>query len=640
MPLCSPGNCSGDGFVNVLACPGGFYLFYLCSTTKSYVTSHRACGSFSCGVNAQCGWSGGCVCRPGYEIPAGFLPTTDSYGCADVDECTDSLNICGNDGFSLCTNTPGGFQCDCKDGHITVPPLGWDVDISLCKAFDTVKQCTTVFTLLSGLMDFLDQMTQTLGSGLLVEYGDAVLQAIEKLVSMLVNPSSYSDSRNVTTKLIDVKIVSIAPNVTSRNISQISAGDVLLDIDLLGIANNNNGSASVALVSFTNMENILSPSLFHTDDSTAKTMVSNVVSVLLPKTSNKRLSDPVNITFLHKMAARAGGQLWCVYWNYTAWIVDGCSITSNTSTQTVCSCVHLSTFALIMQTGKPSRTDLTVDELNMIVTPVGLVFLALAVLTFALCRWNAVVNTARLNLCVCLLLAHLLFLLVQSFLSLIHPHKVLCQVLAGVLHFLYLCSFAWMNLEAALLFFLVRKLNRLRVFQAERLHWGYMYLVAYGFPLIVVGVSAAVMPDGYGNEQCWLKTEKGFRWSFLGPVTFILACNTVLFMAIFISFYSTLTRAQNDISQITQTRTLMLKSMVQFIILGCPWILGFFEMKDMALKVIFIVFNSQQGTFIFLVHCVLNEGVRQQYRRWWRKITSSHAVSVKNTTSTLYSSTK
>ena len=57
------------------------------------------------------------------------------------------------------------------------------------------------------------------------------------------------------------------------------------------------------------------------------------------------------------------------------------------------------------------QSNPVVDVLNTIFVFIGLVFLTLAVMTFALCRRNPrVSNVARLNLCVCLLLAQPLFI--------------------------------------------------------------------------------------------------------------------------------------------------------------------------------------------------------------------------------------
>jgi len=55
------------------------------------------------------------------------------------------------------------------------------------------------------------------------------------------------------------------------------------------------------------------------------------------------------------------------------------------------------------------------------------------------------------------------------------------------------------------------------------------------------------------------------------------------------------------------------KTLAQFVVLGCSWILGFFTDGRKELEILFLILNSQQGTFIFLVYCVLNNEVRQVY---------------------------
>ncbi|KAL7852228.1 hypothetical protein SRHO_G00180130 [Serrasalmus rhombeus] len=99
--------------------------------------------------------------------------------------------------------------------------------------------------------------------------------------------------------------------------------------------------------------------------------------------------------------------------------------------------------------------------------------------------------------------------------------------------------------------------------------------------------------------------------------------NVILFIAIFITVTFSLKGLNNEILQRTQTqddkkliRTVLFKTMAQFFILGCPWILGLSINSSIILEIIFVILISQQGTVIFLVHCVLNKEVRQQYRQW------------------------
>ncbi|XP_073716166.1 adhesion G protein-coupled receptor E3-like [Misgurnus anguillicaudatus] len=119
---------------------------------------------------------------------------------------------------------------------------------------------------------------------------------------------------------------------------------------------------------------------------------------------------------------------------------------------------------------------------------------------------------------------------------------------------------------------------------------------------------------------CWIKVERGFIWSFLGPVYFILAINTILFISIIISLNLTLKNLNLDVSHRRQTKITVFKTLAQFMIFGCPWILGIFINNSKMMEILFLILNSQQGNFIFLVYCVLNNEVRQQYLKWMRAV--------------------
>ncbi|XP_029108293.1 adhesion G protein-coupled receptor E3-like [Scleropages formosus] len=419
----------------------------------------------------------------------------------------------------------------------------------------------------------------------------------------------------------------VLPGANLSKTLQLQAKDNFIDIDLMGIAEKNSGEAAVVFVTYSNMERALGPNLFSTEGDTVKTMMSSVVSASLPMTPNAELTAPVNFTLKHTSVFVNNSELTCVYWNRSAWVIDGCSVSESNATHTVCTCSHLSTFALIMQTERPREDNSFIKLLGTVGISVGLVFLALTLLTFICCHWNPKVNnTARLNLCLCLFLAHLLFQLVQTFLSQIRQCQLACAVVSGVLHYLFLASFVWMNLEALQLFLLVRNLRDVKVIKKEGLHWGLLLFVGYGFPCLVVMVSAAVFPEGYGNEECWLKTEKGFRWSFLAPAGYVLACNSILFMGIIGYLSATFADLHSDISQMRDTRIMVLKAMLQFFILGCSWILGFLASDSRILELLFLFFSSQQGTFIFIVHCALNKEVQVQYRRWLEKFCFSKEI--------------
>nr|XP_014425638.1 adhesion G protein-coupled receptor E1-like [Pelodiscus sinensis] len=86
------------------------------------------------------------------------------------------------------------------------------------------------------------------------------------------------------------------------------------------------------------------------------------------------------------------------------------------------------------------------------------------------------------------------------------------------------------------------------------------------------------------------------------------------------------------------------KAIAQLFILGCTWILGLLQIGPAAtlMAYLFTVINSLQGAFIFLVHCLLNRQVREEYRRWirgfrppgWKSQTDDLSMSTVPTTST------
>ncbi|XDV16660.1 hypothetical protein PO909_016268, partial [Leuciscus waleckii] len=416
---------------------------------------------------------------------------------------------------------------------------------------------TDVLNMVLNASGEISESSSSVSSAELASYGNHVLKANEKLISTLVKPTDTNDSFSFTLAAVEVAVFMVGPSVTLDKITRLVTTNCSVDIDLIGIAKNNNEtrSAAVVFMSYNTMENLLKPDFFNASNGTINTMMSTVISVTLLKTTNTKLTKPVNFTLKHIREFDPGSSLSCVYWSISEWIVDGCSVLETNSSYTVCSCVHLSTFALIMQTSRPSESDSKLDVLNLVCVIVGLVFFSLALLTFALCQWSpGVNNVARINLCVSLLLAHLLFLLTQQFLSLIRPHQVLCAVISGVLHFLFLSGFVWMFIEAVLLFICVKKLSQISSKRKGVLRSGFLCVIGYTVALVVVAVSAGVNPEGYGSEKCWIKMDKGFIWSFQGPVCVILALNIILFIYIIISLTSTLKNLNAEVSHMKRTK--------------------------------------------------------------------------------------
>ena len=76
---------------------------------------------------------------------------------------------------------------------------------------------------------------------------------------------------------------------------------------------------------------------------------------------------------------------------------------------------------------------------------------------------------------------------------------MLCAIIAGALHYLYLASFTWMLLEGLHLFLTARNLTVVNYSSVSRFMKKFMFPVGYAVPAVIVAISAASRPHLYGT---------------------------------------------------------------------------------------------------------------------------------------------
>ncbi|XP_026180307.1 adhesion G protein-coupled receptor E1-like, partial [Mastacembelus armatus] len=621
-----------------------------------------------CGDRSNCTNSIGsyiCTCHTGYRVANPAVIASADNPCIDIDECIEIPGICGKQ--TVCTNVPGSVYCSCPDGFYPSTGVTWTLGVSFCQNLDDILGQIVLKEGQTKERAFLDNMdlalknnkdivlpeatvanffaasmqvsgvgpkvdSATVGSEGDGETGSVILGLSSRIVTAMYLPVLNETTKQVHSSTVDLNLVSIGPDSTNKNSIPLSAKANTMEINLHALASENNGSATAAFMTLSGMESLLSHQYFKTENKTE--MYSDVLTAVLPSMENINLTEPVNFTIQHKAKLPEFGMVTCVYWenknkntdpaavtgagqakNNMHWSVEGCWIAYSDENYTVCSCSHLSTFALIMQIGEPPPQDNFLEWLNRICVIVGLFFFALAILTFLLCSWNPKINnTARLHLCINLALSQLLLLWNDKYVG----QKLACKVMAGLLHFLVVASFVWMLLEALQLYLLVRRLSKVQVIRRDGLPKLVLYLVGYGVPFVIVGISALVYSDGYGateSQACWLSRRRNFNWALTGPVIFVIALNLIIFCATLWSLKPTLANMKSDVSQSKDTRLIVFKILAQFVILGCTWILGLYQ-SNLFFQVLFIFLNSQQGTFLYIVHCLLNKEVREEYIKW------------------------
>ncbi|XP_065275704.1 adhesion G protein-coupled receptor E2-like [Emys orbicularis] len=634
-----------------------------------------------CGPHANCANVPGnyyCTCIDGYEPRSGNANFThaNENTCQDIEECRKTPNICGPK--ATCVNSNGSYQCECRAGYIpsnrnttlceelSCPPLLDDENSIAAKNLQGSFQAQ-VGRLCKAALEELKQMNSQNAE----EKLQGFLDILEKQINLVGKQSESVERRHrIATELMAIvekllrtlaltlpdSLISIAsPNGTELGLAVRQAGNqsqetvtlqqskTQMELKSAGAPGQKEGFTLAGLLTYQGMSPILDGAgrveapewdgigqkgkWAQKPGRPSYRVLSPVVSAFISDQGTRALNLSVSIRFSHPVPEnKTDLRLLCAYWKPDSrrWATHGCTLQNLNATITRCQCNHLANFAVLM-----AFYELEGSYTLTIITYVGLTLslpcLFLAILTFLLCRSIRSVSTSlHLQLCLCLFLANLLFLTPVTRTGSRCPWalclpQVACAVIAGLLHYLFLACFSWMFLEGLHLFLTVRNLKVVNYTSASRFKKRFMYPFGYGFPALVVAISAAVNPDGYGTStHCWLSLESGFHWSFLGPVCAIILINITFFALTLWILKNSLSSLNTDVSTIKDHRLLTFKAIAQLFLLGCTWSLGLLQVGPaaMVMAYFFTIVNSLQGAFIFLVHCLLNRQVREEYRRW------------------------
>ncbi|XP_020835582.1 adhesion G protein-coupled receptor E5 isoform X2 [Phascolarctos cinereus] len=602
-----------------------------------------------------------CKCKPGFAKSN----KNQIKDCIDVNECAPPIRIsCGQN--ADCVNTEGSYHCTCSPGYALPSGEGtfpnatmnncqeisfpsWTPPSEVSQGFlNQLRFITSKFKNASAqesITEFLNDIVELLESSRDLEH--LPLEARLQVATYLLSGSEQvlralaQTMPNGPMVFPALRGTELSMNVMEKPTGSVEVGRSHSKMRLnWNLAWKPGGSekAVVGLFSTHKMKKLLTnaPLVLEPETKAAlqqmnearveggiPVLLSAVSTAFLSNKDTGNLSSPVTFTFSHPNVSCEPPEVICAFWQCNNgsghWATTGCKKVGCKGSSTTCNCTHLSSFAILM--AQYDVEDWTLSVITQVGLGVSLVCLLLCILTFLLCRpIQGSRTTIHLHLCLCLFVGSAVFLAGTANSSQ-GQVGLRCRLVAGLLHYCFLAAFCWMCLEGLELYFLV-----VRVFPGPGLRTRWLCLLGYGTPALIVAISAAVNSQGYGRPRyCWLSLENGFIWSFLGPVTLIIAFNAFIFVITVWKLTQKFSEINPDMKKLKKTRMLTFTAIAQLCVLGCTWIFGLFLFgpENHVLAYIFTILNCVQGCFLFLLHCLLNKKVREEYRRWACIVTKS-----------------
>uniref|UniRef100_A0A671YRR0 Cadherin EGF LAG seven-pass G-type receptor 1 n=1 Tax=Sparus aurata TaxID=8175 RepID=A0A671YRR0_SPAAU len=303
----------------------------------------------------------------------------------------------------------------------------------------------------------------------------------------------------------------------------------------------------------------------------------------------------------------------CVFWNHSiaiggtgGWSSKGCEVLNRNNTHISCQCNHMTSFAVLMDISKREHGD--VLPLKIVTYTTVSVSLFLLLLTFILLcllrRLRSNLHAIHRNLVAALFFSELVFLLGINQTD----NPFVCTVIAILLHYFYMCTFAWMFVEGLHIY---RMLTELR--NINHGHMRFYYAIGWGIPAIITGLAVGLDPQGYGNPDfCWLSVHDTLIWSFAGPIFVVVLVNIVIFI---LAAKASCGRRQKAMEKSGAIPALRMAFLL-LLLISATWLLGLMAVNSdvMTFHYLFAVFSCLQGVFIFFFHIIFNKEVRKNLK--------------------------
>ncbi|XP_075903106.1 adhesion G protein-coupled receptor D2 isoform X2 [Nelusetta ayraudi] len=316
----------------------------------------------------------------------------------------------------------------------------------------------------------------------------------------------------------------------------------------------------------------------------------------------------------------------CAFWDFNlnpetggCWNTKGCQVVSKQYGYSACYCNHTTNFALLLQVYEVERSQENERALQVLtfigcgVSLCGLLFTFILFIAVGVPKSDR--TTVHKNLIVALGVAELLLMCSDWF----SANEIACHIVTALLHLFFMASFSWMLVEGLLLWSKVVSVNI-----SEDSRMKLYYIIGWGLPVLIVGVTLAVSVDEYkADDHCWLNMKTDTIWAFVGPVLFVLMVNAVVLSRVVMVTVSSARRRAKMLSPCSASKmqnfdltwAVTRPVLILLPVLGLTWLCGVLVHLSAVVAYIFITLNAFQGLYIFLVYAVYNSEVRNAIKR-------------------------
>ncbi|KAM5191785.1 adhesion G-protein coupled receptor V1 [Mantella aurantiaca] len=341
--------------------------------------------------------------------------------------------------------------------------------------------------------------------------------------------------------------------------------------------------------------------------------------------NNKILSVSMKGNFSYQLAEdnevvyrikAAGGRIvpqksLCLLWNQASerWLSNGplCRVVSDTTEYVECACSHMSSYAVYAHTDDLS----SYNEAFFFAGFICISGFTLAILSQLFCTRSSMFAAKLLTHMMVACLGTQISFLASAYISRELSNES-CAGLAAVTHYFYLSQFFWMFIQAINFWYILVMNDE----HAERRHLIF-FILGWGLPAVVVVLHLVIlkslyhksMMDIYGlvhGDMCFIPNI----YAALFTAALVPLVCLVVVLVVFIHAYQVTQqwKAYDDVFRGRPNATEIPLILYLFALISVTWLWGGLHVayRHLWMLVLFIIFNSLQGLYAFVVYFIMH----------------------------------